>query len=128
VIRFDTSIDPHGERRDWGVLMKEFGSGKALSAELWSASHFLPATLLHAVPPPGQNSNRTDGFSQYDRKADIFWFRVGGSQRIVKERFDWGFLERDAETADLTAVELWQPGRYLPADLLDAAPGPRSIR
>jgi hypothetical protein len=129
VIRFAVSDDPNGEQRDWGTLMRDFGAGTPLSAELWCASAFLPDSLLAAVPNLSEAaSERTDDLGYFDRKADIVWFRTGESDDIVGQELPWGLLDHDKKTDAVIGVELWQPQKYLPQDLLDAVPPPRPRR
>lgn len=66
--------------------------------------------------------------SHYDRDADIVWLEFAGfdGTRVAIQEADWGLVERDSETGDVVAIELWRASTVLPSGLLDALPSPGS--
>jgi uncharacterized protein YuzE len=126
VIRFATSDDPNGEHRDWGMLMRDFGSGAPLSAELRCARNYLPYSLIGAVPNLAEaESDRTDDLSQFDREVGILWFRTGESNMIYGNEYSWGLTIHDWDTEAVVGIELWEADQHLPTDLLQFIPPPR---
>jgi uncharacterized protein YuzE len=61
-------------------------------------------------------------FAYYDRRADIVWFATDDSSDVFNEEFEWGLIDRDVETEQVVAVEIWGASKRLPADLLDRMP------
>lgn len=64
--------------------------------------------------------------SHYDRQADIAWLLLEGydGRRAYGEDHQWGLVERDRETGQVVAFEVWQASQHLPRELLDALPQP----
>ena len=63
----------------------------------------------------------------YDSSADIAWIRFEGydGRTAVSEEKPWGLEERDPDTGELVAIEIWQASDHLPAALLSLLPAPR---
>jgi hypothetical protein len=85
----------------WGAVVREWGTGRAVSAEIWSASKLFPRVLLDAVPRPTDTTVRpTRDLGYFDRDTDSLWFRLGPT----------------------TGVEIRAVTQALPSDLLDLFP------
>jgi hypothetical protein len=125
VIRFAISDDPDGERRPWGMLMRDFGSSSALSAELWSASRFVPVSLLEVMPGLAEAaSDRSCDFAHFDRLAGSVWLRTGESMVPYSTERAWGLTIQDRVTDAVVAIELRDAREHLPGDLLRFMPAP----
>jgi hypothetical protein len=86
------------ESREWGAVVRELEFGRAVSAEIWSASQLFPRLLLDAVPRPTDTAaEHTADLGYFDRDTGLLWFRADQS----------------------TCVELRAAAQTLAGDLLD---------
>lgn len=67
-------------------------------------------------------------YSYYDPEADIAWLPTGASKRVVSEEVEWGLIDRDEDTDEIVAVEIWAASKRLPQAILDALPRPDKPR
>ena len=66
----------------------------------------------------------------YDPATDIAWIRFDtyDGSRAVSSEEPWGLEERDPDTGEVVALEIWRARQKLPPDFLKLLPPPQPSR
>jgi uncharacterized protein YuzE len=64
----------------------------------------------------------------YDPDVDIAWIRFDGYEGTIARSAErpWGLEERDPQSGEIVALEMWRASERLPAEFLSLLPGPRT--
>jgi uncharacterized protein YuzE len=66
----------------------------------------------------------TERFAYWDREADIAWIPTAPTEFVVSEKRPWGLVDHDEKTGEVTALEIWDASKVLPAEMLEWLPSP----
>jgi uncharacterized protein YuzE len=65
-------------------------------------------------------------YAYWERDTDIAWIPTAPAEFVNSEKTDWGIVDHDKKTGEVTGLEVWDASKVFPPELLERFPSPGS--